>query len=886
MPEQFERIGVQAIWEGSSFEKGANAYLRTLVELNRQTLKWAEVGARASIEQIRQFDQATLASNAYAKATVNLGRTWDDAGRRSRGYIKSISGIYATLRLLPQVASDFGHAMEDAASGRAIKQAFETLSNTVGVNGRKIVQEMQRTSKGTINEIELMRIANRALIAGGEEFAEAMPKLLEIARAASVATGKEVTTVLDALVTGIARSSVKLIDNAEVYLKLGPVVEKYAETTGRTVDELDAQERQLVVLNAVLRQGDDLIRDVGADTEVATDRYRQWATNLQDFQQDFLDWVDALTGAGPALFGISDAFNKIAPALQTIALLDLAGFSGLLKTLVTSRLGAIFAGIGVAFALWESGIAGSKEETGGFIDTLDLASKAMQIQIRDWTQGREAAVRYAASIIPGRDLIKESEIAHADHIATMKAFKSELGYNADAWAAYHEKLNEVNRDLAPFEERLPRIEFYHFKLQQIIENYNGTLEDQIALLRQYSDQLATHGQAVLAFVAKLQINRLEVQLQKQALAEWTTSLEQTLQEIFKIPDAIRKTQKEIQKYVNDIAETFEDLHRDLEEAERRHQDRVRQLIQDALYDRQDAYYDYLNDVRDAERDRLRDIEDAHRRHAMRIQDIERDYRRRVLEIEEEYQRTVKQAAIENDALAILRARERRAQELIEAGRDRDENIQDENDDFQESLRQAEQTYQDRLKAAKESYEEELRDIERNLQRRLERERENWEIRKRELHVRAQYEIDVNRQALEQMYRDAVSYVTRINQLRPKFPPRTQPRGPSKRPPTSLGDWDEGFEGMVRGPMTARIGAGVTEYVYASGDLGGGMRQPVMPSTNAIQNQSLRASVSGAVGVGLSGFSERLMGRIGSQLTESVGQAVIDEFADALLGRLR
>jgi len=87
----------------------------------------------------------------------------------------------------------------------------------------------------------------------------------------------------------------------------------------------------------------------------------------------------------------------------------------------------------------------------------------------------------------------------------------------------------------------------------------------------------------------------------------------------------------------------------------------------------------------------------------------------------------------------------------------------------------------------------------------------------------------------------------------------------------------GFNDVVTGPQTFHVEPGVTEYVYASGDLG---RQQVLPSAGANQAATMQALVAGSVGVGLSGFSEGLLSRIGPALQESVAQGVLDELAEA------
>ena len=156
------------------------------------------------------------------------------------------------------------------------------MTRNAGMAGDALLKQLTSASRGAIAQVDLMKVANRALIAGGADIASALPRLLEIARASSIATGQDMGFAYDSLVKGIVRASPKLIDNADIYLKIGDAVGEYAASLGKTVPQLNAQERQIAVLNAVLREGDKFITQMGLSSTMTSEKMKSLPAALKD----------------------------------------------------------------------------------------------------------------------------------------------------------------------------------------------------------------------------------------------------------------------------------------------------------------------------------------------------------------------------------------------------------------------------------------------------------------------------------------------------------------------------------------------------------------------------------------------------------------------------
>lgn len=210
------------------------------------------------------------------------------------------------------VASAFGKLVQRGVEIETVSKAFANLTANVGIAGEALGTKLQAGSKYVLSLTDSMTIANRALLAGGEQFATKLPQLLEIARSAALASGQDISYTFNSLVTGIARGSPKLIDNADIYLRLGDATAEYAKQLGKSVTELTAAERQQATLNAVLKQGGDFTNKVGLQTKTAAEKYKSAAIGIRDY-------IDALALLTTEKTNIEDIFESIGVFFENAA---------------------------------------------------------------------------------------------------------------------------------------------------------------------------------------------------------------------------------------------------------------------------------------------------------------------------------------------------------------------------------------------------------------------------------------------------------------------------------------------------------------------------------------------------------------------------------------
>lgn len=274
-------------------------------------------------EAKRALDQTTNAQKQAASAAKEHSLSIVDLAAKLylvqvgvRNVIETLKGIY-----------EFGKL---GATAEQVAISFANMTESVGSNAQ-LLDKLRIAARGTASDLELMQAAQVVLIGltpkVGREFANALPHILEIARAANIANPALGTTafLFESLTIGLKRLSPRLIDNTGLQLKLGQAQKDYAKSIGSTVENLTSEEKQLALLNATLEAGNRLIQQIGGSTESLTDPYtRLTATfkNLanaiaQEANPAITKLVEGLTSAAGALLTIIEWNEKVAEVLKT-----------------------------------------------------------------------------------------------------------------------------------------------------------------------------------------------------------------------------------------------------------------------------------------------------------------------------------------------------------------------------------------------------------------------------------------------------------------------------------------------------------------------------------------------------------------------------------------
>ncbi len=229
---------------------------------------------------IRAVDQF---SGVFRKLGASVGDV-----KKSLGTISTMMGTlglgYGAAQMTHQLITIAQESISLGVEIDGLRAAYDSLTRTVNVNGNAMLASMKRASQGMISEIDTIKSANLALVSGNQELIAALPKIMEVSVAAARATGQSVDYIYESLVKGILRASPLLIDNAGIIMKIGPAMDAYAKSLGKTVDELDDASRTTAVLRAVMGEADDYIASVGDTANTAAGKMAVLETSIKDLK--------------------------------------------------------------------------------------------------------------------------------------------------------------------------------------------------------------------------------------------------------------------------------------------------------------------------------------------------------------------------------------------------------------------------------------------------------------------------------------------------------------------------------------------------------------------------------------------------------------------------
>ena len=226
-----------------------------------------------------------------AKADRAVGKSADsidEAGKSGIGFGDVLGGVAKGLGIATAAAATMGivfkQAMDLGKAGATVVQAtasFEGLVEQLEL-GADYMGRLEEAAGGTIDKLSLMAGVG-TLLAGtsrefGRELAKAYPTLVTYARAAAKLNPHLGNTnqMLDSIALGLKRGSPMILDNLGLTIKIGDANEAFAQSLGKSVTELTAEEKQMALLNATMEAGNRLVEQVGGTVDSATDSFARW----------------------------------------------------------------------------------------------------------------------------------------------------------------------------------------------------------------------------------------------------------------------------------------------------------------------------------------------------------------------------------------------------------------------------------------------------------------------------------------------------------------------------------------------------------------------------------------------------------------------------------
>jgi len=667
--QQIEKLNqLSAAWRQTAQAQAAAGNLQVAQGL----IKEAEAADRTA-ESLRKLISAQQESN---QENEKGGGVLDFINNRFNKFAFGLFVVTGAINTVTRAVRGMTDALIEGASIADRSNAFNVLVEDAGVNAEALRAGLVKASQGALTLDAAMRPTLQLIKAGVPEVAQMSDQLLEIAVASAKLSGdlSQTERIYTTLVRGIVRGSPLLIDNADIYLKLGDAVEAYAKAAGyASAEDLSLEERKIAVAQAVAEQGAAIV-ELAEKVDSTAITFQNLRTDAEEAGHALLS--AAATGVGGAIEWFTDLVLTMGDATSAfygfseetqVALRDFreAFAENPFTTFVESVLvGATYVSQAIRGLLREiveffsSIVNGSKlaaESIGILFDIIQQGGKPSEAQLQRLNQIMQEGQQVMIDGLNPTNLFNENMENVSDRA-------KEAAINLGLLTPEMEALTEETKRAADEQARLSS------NFNDLSAGIQAAIEARTGLDAQYRDRKQDIEEDIRDKV--LDIN--------EDLAEKLGDINEDLHK--KLVDLGEKYKEDVTSVAQETAEKLQDIDEDLAE-------KLNDISEDAGDKRDDAV-----------KNRNKGIEDAHEAHQKKLRDIERKYEAARLK-----------ALIDRDARALFEAEQNRKQEKEEANEDLQDKIKEEEEKLQEQMEEINEMEEKRRQEAIEAAEKRRQD---------------------------------------------------------------------------------------------------------------------------------------------------------------------------------
>ena len=229
---------------------------------------------------------------------------------------KIISTAISTIKDAVDMTIEYGMEMN------GVSLQFEQMATRWGMAYTELRDSLKEASKGRVSDIDIMQSANRGMALWVIKDVEQASDLMKIAQVRGAQMWETAQKAFDDMMTWIGRNSVMILDNLWIVINSKEAYERYAESIGKTTDQLTKQEKQQAMVNEVIRKSqaelkarEDLPLTVSQKFErMETNAKNAFAAIWDAFLKRIEPMVDLLwkvsTKISDGLISLVDEFNQ------------------------------------------------------------------------------------------------------------------------------------------------------------------------------------------------------------------------------------------------------------------------------------------------------------------------------------------------------------------------------------------------------------------------------------------------------------------------------------------------------------------------------------------------------------------------------------------------
>jgi hypothetical protein len=236
--------------------------------------------------------------------------------------MSGIVGVYATIAAQIFAVSAAFQFLKSASQMTNLIAGQEALGQVSGVAYKTITQGLIAATDGQLQYAEAAKAAAIGTAAGLNP--TQLTKLAKAAKNVSNALGRDLTDSFTRLVKGTTKAEPELLDELGIILRLEPALKEYANSLGKSVQDLSQFEKSQAIVNNVLTQAEEKFGAIEALMDPAGASLNKFIASFDELMNSFKRGVigimgpvfDFLSKNTFALIGVLMAFS--APILRSI----------------------------------------------------------------------------------------------------------------------------------------------------------------------------------------------------------------------------------------------------------------------------------------------------------------------------------------------------------------------------------------------------------------------------------------------------------------------------------------------------------------------------------------------------------------------------------------
>jgi len=214
--------------------------------------------------------------------------------------VANVTAGIISARLIQNTVALAKESFQLGAQYSTLKAGFEGLTSTIDKETLSL-RTLKTATQGMVSQNDLLLSANRAMALGLP--VERMNELFDVASRLGPLMGRTVTEAVNDLSMGIGRQSKMILDNLGIVISLEEAQEEYAESIGKTANELTVAEKKQATFNAAISEAKKVTDQVGDATSKQQRALMQLNATVEDVK------TSIGVGLGNALLFLIDTYE-------------------------------------------------------------------------------------------------------------------------------------------------------------------------------------------------------------------------------------------------------------------------------------------------------------------------------------------------------------------------------------------------------------------------------------------------------------------------------------------------------------------------------------------------------------------------------------------------